>query len=156
MSEWTRHGECNDCGHCCTMVARDAIVRTDAQVARDPAFYAARGFKPTRVDGDVRFVLFAWLRAPCPQLTTVGEARDERVAGGVFGDAGMTYVPALDARSHCRIYETRPETCATFPRLPVDIVGTPCSYWFERDGQRIGGTGSPHPGDEHALLKLEG
>ena len=141
MSGWERKGECNHCGHCCEMVAREAIVRTDEQVGRDPAFYAARGFKPTRVDGEIRFVLFAWLHAPCPQRNVVQEHN------GLGG---------FREESRCAIYETRPETCRTFPRLPVDIVGTPCSYWFERGEQKAGGTGSPHPATPYELLEMEG
>ena len=124
---WTRHGECNHCGHCCTMVSRDVLVRTPEQVQRDAAFYRARGFQPTRVDGELRYILFAWLQAPCPEF------KDER----------------------CVIHDTKPQTCAEFPRLPVDIVGTPCSYWFERDGVRVGGNGSPHPTNVTQLLELE-
>jgi Fe-S-cluster containining protein len=151
VSNWERKGECNHCGHCCTMVAREAIVRTDVQIARDPAFYAARGFVPMDVDGETRHVLFAWLKAPCPQQ------RLQTVVWGL-GD--------VKTESRCAIHATRPETCVTFPRLPVDIVGTPCSYWFERevDGtpayaprtERVGGTGSPHPATEQQLLAMEG
>ena len=144
VSKWTRHGECNHCGWCCEKVARDCIVRTDEQVQRDPAFYAARGFKPTRVDGAIRFVLWAWLEAPCPQ-------KQELSYSDGLGGFGK--------QSRCGIYLTRPETCQTFPRLPVDIVGTPCSYWFEAESVKgrvsIGGSASPHPGSEAALLALE-
>lgn len=141
MSDWTRQGECNHCGWCCEKVAREAIVRTATQLQSDPAFYAARGFKPMQVDGETKHVLFAWLEAPCPQL------RIEQIP---YGLGGM--LPS----SRCGIYETRPQTCADYPRLPVDIVGTPCSYWFERGTDRVGGTGSPFPADEHALLRMEG
>jgi Fe-S-cluster containining protein len=146
ISEWTRKGECNNCGWCCDKVAREAIVRTDEQIARDPAFYAARGFKPMDVDGARRHVLFAWLEAPCPQRWTVN------VPNGLGG---------FSAQSRCAVYNTRPQTCVSFPRLPVDIVGTPCSYWFEREAgidsatYKAGGQGSPWPIDEAKLYALE-
>jgi len=50
----------------------------------------------------------------------------------------------------CTIYERRPPSCWEFPRIPEQVSGTPCSYWFERhtsEGiERIGGNNSPHPG----------
>lgn len=133
---WTRHGECNGCGHCCEKVARDVIVRTPEQVRRDPAFYRTRGFQETEVDGEVRHVLFAWLEAPCPELRVV------RWGGGEI--------------PRCMVYDRRPETCRQFPLLPRDIVGTPCSYWFEdARGRLAGGTGSPHPATTGDLLAME-
>lgn len=69
------------------------------------------------IDGTERLVLMGWLTAPCPQ----------------------------HVEQACAIYDTRPETCRNFPTLPVDIVATPCSYWFERDGVSVGGDASPHP-----------
>jgi Fe-S-cluster containining protein len=137
MSEWTRHGECNDCGFCCETVARDVIVRTEAQVARDADYYRARGFKRVMVDGEPRHVLFAWLEAPCPELRTESWS------------AGTT--------SRCAMYDARPRTCREFPRLPRDIVGTPCSYWFEHEstGALVGGTGSPHQATPDELLAQE-
>jgi hypothetical protein len=138
MSAWARHGECNHCGHCCTYVAREVLVRTPAQIQRDPAFYQARGFAPMEVDGAPRHVLWAWLYAPCPQHVEVC-------------DPLAPHVP--DRR--CAIESTKPPTCVAFPRLPQDIVGTPCSYWFEKDGHAAGGQGSPHPVAEAELLALE-
>lgn len=137
---WTRHGECNGCGHCCEFVAREVLVRTPEQVARDAAFYRARGFQPVTVDGQVRHVLWAWVHAPCPELRTT-------VTHWTYG---------TETRHRCAIHEAKPETCAAFPRLPQDIAGTPCSYWFEDgDGRRVGGTGSPHPVGVEALQALE-
>lgn len=47
----------------------------------------------------------------------------------------------------CTIYEKRPQTCRKWPEEPDEIVGTPCTYWFEReDGMVVGGDRSPHPG----------
>lgn len=45
----------------------------------------------------------------------------------------------------CKIYENRPQTCQEFPQIPEQIEGTPCSYWFEKDGEKRGGAGSPFP-----------
>lgn len=126
MTTWTRHGECNGCGFCCTAFARQAIVR-DASSVADPAFYRARGFKTVSVDGVDRLVLFAWLQAECPEHVD----------------------------QSCRIYADRPRTCQEFPTVPADVVGTPCSYWFEQGPHRIGGSGSPHAATEHQLLALE-
>jgi Fe-S-cluster containining protein len=123
---WTRHGECNGCGFCCTTFARQPIVRDPLAVA-DQAFYRARGFKTVPIDGSDRLVLFAWLQAECP----------EHVDNG------------------CRIYDDRPQTCKSFPTVPADIAGTPCSYWFDDGAHRVGGAGSPHPTTELQLLAIE-
>lgn len=143
---WERKGECNGCGHCCQMIMRDVLVRTDEQVARDAAYYQARGFQRLMVDGEPRHVLWAWVHAPCPELRTKVEQ---------WG-YGAVYT------HKCAIHEHKPETCQTFPRIPQDIVGTPCSYWFERVEDeltnrvtRAGGTGSPHPMTPTELWPLE-
>ncbi len=112
---WTRHGECNNCGFCCQMFARRGEVRSSDQ--GDQAFYQARGFQPVTIDGTKRLLLMGWMAAPCPQHVD----------------------------SACAIYATRPETCRDFPTLPVDVVATPCSYYFEQDGVKVGGDASPHP-----------
>lgn len=50
------------------------------------------------------------------------------------------------AGKRCQIYDQRPVTCRVFPERPEQIVGTPCSYWFEREvgGQTetLGGNGT--------------
>ncbi len=122
---WTRHGECNGCGFCCKTFKRDVEVRPAD--AGDQAFYQARGFKPVHVDGVTRLVLFGWMQAPCLEHSESG----------------------------CGIYATRPETCRTFPRVPIDIVATPCSYWFTKDEIAVGGDASPYPTTLPALLALE-
>ncbi len=132
---WERHGECNRCGWCCEKIARDVLVRTDEQVARDAPYYAARGFKRLMVDGEPRHVLWAWIESPCPQLMK------------------KSWYGGIDYR--CRVQDDKPQTCTDFPRLPQDIVGTPCSYWFTQDGKALGGSGSPHPSDVAALLAEE-
>lgn len=128
---WIRHGECNGCGFCCEKVAREVIVRTPVQVSRDRAFYLARGFQKVEVDGEQKYVLWAWLDARCPKLD---------VSDGAY---------------RCTIYAERPRTCQTFPRIPQDIVGTPCSYWFSNGANTVGGSGSPHPSTEADLVQLE-
>jgi Fe-S-cluster containining protein len=123
---WTRYGECNGCGHCCEMFTRDVVVRNiDAEY--DPAFYRARGFQPMTISGHTRHVLLGWMAAPCPEHTPTG----------------------------CKVYDTRPKTCQTFPRVPADIVGSPCSYWFEDGTRKVGGTGSPHPSTLTELIAIE-
>lgn len=136
MTNWVRHGECNKCGHCCEKISRDVLVRTDAQIARDPAFYEARGFKKMQVDGETKHVLWAWLDAPCPELR-----KDQWMGGWAYS---------------CGIHAHRPQTCQDFPTLPQDIVGTKCSYWFTCDEVAIGGLGSPHPSKVDELVALEG
>ena len=129
---WTRHGDCNQCGHCCEHIVRDVQVRTPEQVARDEAFYRVRGFKAMETAQGTRYVLWAWVAARCPELE---------------GDSG--YSP------WCRIYEHRPQTCQDFPQRPRDIIATPCSYWFERGTERVGGDGSPYPTSVDRLMALE-
>ena len=34
----------------------------------------------------------------------------------------------------CTIYDKRPQRCQDFPSRPSQLVGTPCTYWFERAG----------------------
>jgi hypothetical protein len=70
---------------------------------------------------------FAWLLAPCPQHV---------------GD-------------RCAMGDGKPARCAVFPTQPTEIVGTPCSYWFEAEGIRVGGEGSPFPCTEDGLLAFE-
>ena len=123
---WTRNGECNGCGECCRTVAVQAIVRDPATVVDRP-YYDARGFAEIELDGTPRLMLLAKLVAPCPRLE---------------GD-------------RCGIYDDRPKTCRDFPTVPLHVVETPCSYWFESDGIRIGGAGSPYPATPATLAALE-
>jgi hypothetical protein len=73
-------------------------------------------------------VLIAQLQAPCPQL---------------------------DDDDNCTVYQTRPWTCRAFPKDPAQVLGMRCSYWFERDGQKLGGSASPHPASLALLLRAE-
>ena len=135
---WTRHGECNGCGFCCEMYTRAVVVRTSEQ--GDQAFYRARGFEPQMIDGQSRLVLIGWISAPCPHHVETSTP---------VSDLSPT------VRRQCGIYADRPETCRAFPTLPVDVAGTPCSYWFENASHKIGGTGSPHPTTTADLLAIE-
>lgn len=134
MTGWTRQGECNRCGHCCEHLVRDVQVRTPAEVAQDEPFYRVRGFKAMETTQGTRHVLWAWVAARCPELIV---------------DAYP------DAFPICRIYERRPQTCQDFPQRPRDIIATPCSYWFERGTEKVGGDGSPYPTSIERLLVLE-
>lgn len=128
MSEkWIRSGECNHCGHCCQTIAREALVREDGQVNRDREYYVARGFRQATVDGRRQWVLFGWVAAPCPQ----------------------------HVEGRCAMQASKPRTCREFPLVPLDVVGTPCSYWFSNGVVKLGGTGSPHPATEMDLLQWE-
>lgn len=131
MSDWVRHGECNRCGHCCEHFARDVQVRTVEHVQRDAAYYLARGFRPTATPDGVRFVLWAWVASRCGELDIV------------------------DGQPACRLQERKPQTCVAFPQHPRDIVGTPCSYWFERHHERVGGDGSPHATSVERFMTIE-
>ncbi len=114
-------------------------MRTDAHVAaHDPDFYRARGFERVQVEGgEYRHVLWAWLDAPCPEMDT--------------------HIWPYGKISRCKIQSQKPKTCVEFPRLPQDVAGTPCSYWFTSDdGQAIGGTGSPHASTVEELRSIEG
>ncbi len=137
---WERHGECNQCGWCCEKIARDVLVRTPEQVSRDAAYYAARGFTPVQLDGETRHVLWVWAEARCPELRT----KAEQWSYGVI------------EKHSCAIHDQKPQTCVDYPRIPQDIAGTPCSYWFTSGDKAVGGTGSPHPVDALGLLALEG
>src|SRR5512136_128177 len=101
---WTRHGDCNRCGYCCEFMGPVAMT--------------------TRVNGEGRLDKALWeLRRPA--------VRD--VSNREVLYIGHTYLPcsAHHLPSTCTIYDTRPETCRTFPVHPDQIEETPCSHWFE-------------------------
>lgn len=121
---WTRRGECNHCGWCCQFSARSVAVVTgdDGAGLRDPEYYRVRGFRLEWHAGvPIRATSLVQHYQPCPQHTGAG----------------------------CALYADRPQTCRDFPWVPRQIVGTQCSYWFERDDdgalKRVGGLGSPYP-----------
>ena len=121
---WTRHGECNHCGWCCEVLAREFVVRSPVD-SYWVEFYKARGFKKVSA-GD--FVgRFAVLTAPCPE----------------------------HINDRCALEERKPRRCKEFPVVPAEIIGSPCSYWFENGRMKAGGTGSPFPCDETGLVDIE-
>ena len=117
-AEWVRRGECNHCGWCCQYQSRSVAEVTNPKGLSDVEYYRTRGFQIHNVNG-VPFAatIKVWHLAPCPQIA------DQR----------------------CGIYETRPRTCRDFPVRPEQVVGIPCSYWFENGSEKIGGQGSPFP-----------
>jgi Fe-S-cluster containining protein len=122
----TRHGECNHCGWCCEYEGKTVAQVENPKGVSDPRYYRLRGFVLDHREGiPVMARRTVWMRAVCPE----------------FQGAKVT--------ERCGIYQDRPETCQAFPTRPAQIVGTPCSYWFERDGVRVGGgLGSPYPTEE--------
>ena len=126
MSDWTRQGECNGCGHCCIFVGNSTInFPIEEGKPLDLAYITVRGFQVQEgLTGKPSIMGDVLLYAPCPKHDT--------------------------EKKCCKIYETRPQNCQEFPMQPEQITHTPCSYWFERmreDGvmERVGGSGSPYP-----------
>lgn len=116
--EWVRKGECNHCGYCCQFMG-----------GRLMAFE----HKPISGEVDMEFL----------KMRGVSFRNDGKAE--MWADL---YVPCVNHDSEakrCRIYDERPRTCHLFPQLPEQIIGTPCSYWFERGEEKIGGMGSPYP-----------
>jgi hypothetical protein len=122
---WQRRGECNHCGFCCETLSRQFVVRRPIE-HRWIEFYKARGFEAVKGSGGM-VGRFAWLTAPCPQHV---------------GD-------------RCAMGTDRPEWCHEFPTQPTEIIGTPCSYWFEQGKHKVGGAGSPYPRDEMGMIDVE-
>ena len=46
-------------------------------------------------------------------------------------------------QKNCSIYETRPKWCQDFPQQPVQVINTPCSYYFVKGLEVVGGEGAP-------------
>lgn len=115
----TRRGECNACGHCCRYIGASQTVVENAHGLSDVAFYRTRGFTLHHANGvAVKATAQVWHEKVCPEHR---------------GDT-------------CHSYETRPQTCRDFPSTPEQVIGTPCSYWFEDGhGTKVGGLGSPYP-----------
>lgn len=70
----------------------------------------------------------------------------------VEGRVGYKQLDIIDPCQHlcedktCAIHDTKPQYCRDWPRNPEDVIGHPCTYWFELDdGRRVGGTRSPYP-----------
>lgn len=130
-SVWERKGSCNDCGYCCNTLTRaDLSFPMGPRIDRE--FYRVRGFGFVQAANRQELAMLPRVPVvfPCPSYDQEGK--------------------------RCTIYENRPRTCREFPTRPEDILGSPCSYWFDRetkDGslEVMGGDGSPHPG--HKVLE---
>jgi Fe-S-cluster containining protein len=131
---WQRFGECNHCGHCCQF---EGSQRLTFDQRENPALFDIRYFKLRGYEvegGQATAVVHAY--KPCPKF--------EKTATG----------------GGCTVYQERPKTCRNFPTNPLQMLETPCSYWFENQfGDkriRFGGNGSPYPGlqIEEALIAL--
>lgn len=130
MSEWTRQGECNHCGYCCLFLATQAhMLALEKDGFRDQhGKFDEQHLKVRHVMTDQaepsKVVTHAWFYSPCSEFK-VDELR-------------------------CGIQETKPYTCSAYPWDPEQVIGTPCSYFFEKKQDdttlRIGGQGSPYPG----------
>lgn len=124
---WERRGECNHCGYCCIFGVQKVTIRMPRGLPKETEFLRIRGFKWTKDKGWEGMQASGEIFLPCP----------------------------YHVRGRCGIYETRPEVCKDFPARPEQVVGTPCSYWFEdTDGKEapIGGDASPY-GQQHAAFE---
>lgn len=108
-TRWTRMGECNHCGACCQNLSRQVLKITGGTEVDRP-YLELRGAVPT---GAQTFDLPVWVHAPCVA----------HESGAATGNGGG---------GRCAIYDRRPRTCRDFPWRPDQVVGTPCSYRFER------------------------
>jgi Fe-S-cluster containining protein len=115
-----RHGECNRCGWCCRYAAWSVSRVENPQGLSDPDYYRTRGFT----------LHFHKGMATMATAQVLHEQRCPEMAGD---DCGMIESPA------------RPRTCGEFPSRPEQVIGIPCSYWFETDNGNIGGDASPYP-----------
>jgi len=119
--KWERKGECNGCGACCHALLFNIKLTVDSRAMHPPPldpYWGIRGVT-RRNDGKGGMVLqfVGDLLNPCPKYS-------------------------FDQKN-CTIYETRPKWCADFPTDPSQIQNTPCSYWFERGSEIVGGSGAP-------------
>jgi Fe-S-cluster containining protein len=145
-SEWTRHGECSNCGYCCVFQGPLAV-RTDvSKVTSGPdasawRFLEYRGYRVS-LGGAASKQALVW--SPCAKhekgVTLDGKPLAPHTAPGCS---------PLTPGGRCTVYTERPTVCRDFPQAPGAIEATPCSYWFEKvvDGRvvRRGGLGSPYP-----------
>ena len=127
--EWTRKGECNHCGFCCMFLSNSLTpVNSTAEALTPPgkecvdeAHLVVRQFEEV---GPGRYQGGAWLYSPCSEYD-------------------------MDTL-RCGINDKKPMTCREFPTTPDQVLGTPCSYYFERTADdkvfRQGGEGSQFPG----------
>ena len=104
MSDWIRHGECNQCGDCCRQATNSlSLLVPIADEAYGRVRYGAPVPQPPGHAGPPLFHIRGPLLMPCPKLD---------------GD-------------RCSIHETKPQYCIDNPSSPEDVEGTRCSYWFE-------------------------
>jgi len=129
MSHWVRKGECTHCGYCCTVAVPEVTVAYPTakfQPSFSDDYWKVRGVKRTTTRDGTQLLQFTGILInPCPKL-----------------DASIPTAP-------CTIYESRPDYCRTWPTVPEQIKGTPCTYWFEeveaRDGHK---SDRPLPGEQ--------
>ena len=125
---WKRQGECNHCGFCCLFLSNIEVELNstraelvDTEGNVDEKHLHVRGF--------------------------------ERGEGDAYHGKALFYSPCEEYNIHemrCSIQASKPKTCVEFPAIPEQVLGTPCSYYFEEcvDGHaaRMGGDQSPYPG----------
>ena len=119
---WARKGECNNCGYCCrfSFDPLQVVFPLGVDLKRD-AFLRVRGFVEAREGGAKVLAKTARVYDRCQYHSDVG--------CGIFGRP------------------ERPAMCSEFPVKPSQVIGTPCSYWFEDptgSEAPVGGDGSPH------------
>ncbi len=122
---WVRHGDCNQCGHCCETIEPNHRfdLRGEIRDEAEETFLKTRGYT---IEGKRAFIMTTVV-AECPQL--------DRYEG----------TQAAGLMTGCKVWDDRPPTCQEFPITPAQVRGTPCSYWFEReDGRKVGGDDTPY------------
>jgi Fe-S-cluster containining protein len=131
LGGWQRKGECNGCGYCCQFDGSIRLTFDKRSVPPgqfDEGYYKTRGYSVDK-EGASKV---AFLYQPCPKF-------EPTASNGV----------TIERPGRCTVYEDRPKTCRDFPQEPMQLLGTPCSYWFERNNGtrvvRFGGSGSPYP-----------
>ncbi len=101
MSDWTRMGECNECGDCCRHGTNPIeLILPDA----DEAYGRVRFGDPVGThNGQSLFRIRGPVLMPCPMLDG----------------------------NRCSIHATKPQFCRDTPKIPEDIEGlTNCSFYF--------------------------
>ena len=119
MAKWIRRGECNHCGYCCLFAVNRARLFIKEPNAQDREFLIIRGINLAVKPMGVGLEYIADSYVPCPKH--------------------------VDNR--CSIYDKRPEACKLFPQFVEQVLGTPCSYWFEDEEgveKPMGGDASPY------------
>ena len=119
MAKWIRRGECNHCGYCCLFAVNRARLFIKEPNAQDREFLIIRGFNLAVTPMGVGLEYIADSYVPCPK----------------------------HVESRCSIYDKRPEACKLFPQFVEQVLGTPCSYWFEDEEgveKPMGGDASPY------------